>query len=42
MRKGVVELWLMAILGRGEASGYEISQSLSGSVGEGIGERAVY
>jgi PadR family transcriptional regulator PadR len=42
MRKGVVELWLMAILRRGEAYGYEIFQNLSGLVGEGIGESTVY
>ncbi|MGO8702505.1 MAG: PadR family transcriptional regulator [Candidatus Brocadiia bacterium] len=42
VRKGVIELWLMAILARGEAYGYEVFQQLSGKVGEGIGESTVY
>jgi len=42
VRKGVIELWLMAILGRGEAYGYEIFQQLSGKVGQGISESTVY
>jgi PadR family transcriptional regulator PadR len=42
VRKGVVELWLMAILARGETYGYELFQNLSGKIGEGISEGTVY
>jgi PadR family transcriptional regulator PadR len=42
IRKGVIELWLMAGLSRGEMYGYEIFQQLSGRVGQGVSSRTVY
>jgi PadR family transcriptional regulator PadR len=42
IRKGVIELWLMATLARGERYGYELFQQLSGRVGEGVSDSTVY
>ncbi len=38
VRKGIIEFWLMAALGRGEKYGYELSQHLPGQVRQ----RAIY
>jgi PadR family transcriptional regulator PadR len=42
VKKGMIELWLMAVLGREEKYGYELFQQLSGRVGQGVGESTVY
>jgi len=42
VRKGLIEFWLMASLGRGEMYGYEIFQQLSGRVGQRVSHRTVY
>ena len=35
VKKGVIEFWLMAALGRGEKYGYELFQQLPGQAGKG-------
>ncbi len=42
VRKGVIELWLMATLARGEMYGYELFQRLSGRVGQGVSDSTIY
>jgi PadR family transcriptional regulator, regulatory protein PadR len=42
VRKGVIELWLMATLDNRESYGYELVQQLSAKGGEDINESAVY
>lgn len=42
VRKGLIEFWLMAALGRGEMYGYELFRQLSRWAGQGVSHRTVY
>jgi PadR family transcriptional regulator, regulatory protein PadR len=42
VKKGVIELWLLAMLARGETYGYELLQELSVKAGTEVSESAVY
>jgi PadR family transcriptional regulator PadR len=42
VRKGVVELWVMGALARGETYGYELFRQMSGRVGAGVNSSTVY
>src|SRR5687767_8039795 len=42
LRKGLTELWVLAVLARGEAYGYDIIQRLGQIDGLAVGESSVY